>query len=489
MFLIKQIKGIALIVSMFFCLSFAITLTANAQAFSEGFEVVSPLPTGWSASNQSTTIGTTGWFQGSTVWPAQTGTALQYIGANFNNTTGSDDISNWLLTPNRTFSNGDVIKFWTRTATTSNFPDRLQVRLSLAGTSTNTGAGPTGLGDFTTLLLDINPTLAVGGYPNAWTEQTITLSGLAAPTSGRIAFRYFVTFAGPLGDNSNIIGIDTFSYAPGVVAPTSFPRSDFDGDGRTDLSTFRPSMGNWYLNRSTAGFSAVPFGISGDIPVPGDYDGDNRADVAVFRPTATAGVADFFVLRSMSNTVSFTEWGLPADLPVVADYDGDNRDDVAIYRPSTNDFYVLRSTTGTLRYYKWGSPGDIPTPGDFDGDGRAEFAVFRPSQGIWYYRNSTGDAFVAVNWGVAGDIPVFANYDTDTKDDIAVYRPSTGFWYINRSLAGAQQVQWGQAGDIPVPGDYDGDGRYDQAVFRAGAWWLNRSTAGSFNSTPRYYLP
>jgi len=65
------------------------------------------------------------------------------------------------------------------------------------------------VGDFTTLLLDINPTLASGGYPQAWTQYVITLSGLGGPTSGRIAFRYFVTDAGISGSNSDYIGIDT----------------------------------------------------------------------------------------------------------------------------------------------------------------------------------------------------------------------------------------------------------------------------------------
>lgn len=36
------------------------------------------------------------------------------------------------------------------TPTGSNWPDRLQVRLSLAGASTNVGSGPEDLGDFTT---------------------------------------------------------------------------------------------------------------------------------------------------------------------------------------------------------------------------------------------------------------------------------------------------------------------------------------------------
>src|SRR4026208_185859 len=96
----------------------------RAQAITEAFTDITTLPAaGWFTQNNSATIGTTGWFQGNTAVFA--GQAGGYIGANFNNTTGTNTISNWLLTPNRTFSNGDVIKFWTRTTTANPFPDRL----------------------------------------------------------------------------------------------------------------------------------------------------------------------------------------------------------------------------------------------------------------------------------------------------------------------------------------------------------------------------
>ena len=66
------------------------------------------------------------------------------------------------------------------------FPDRLQVRISTNGASTNVGSTATGVGDFTTLLLDINLNYTTNGYPNVWTQFTVTLSGLRllAPRGG-----------------------------------------------------------------------------------------------------------------------------------------------------------------------------------------------------------------------------------------------------------------------------------------------------------------
>ncbi|HSH03445.1 MAG TPA: M36 family metallopeptidase [Anaerolineae bacterium] len=180
-------------------------------ALTEGFDDVTNLP-GWATQNNSDTPGTTDWFQGSDgVFPAQAGDPTAYIGANFNNTAGTQ-ISNWLMTPELTFEAGSTFSFWTRTATGSSWPDRLQVRVSTAGASTDVGTAVADVGDFTNLELDINDTLSVGGYPEVWTQYTIDLSAYAGNT-GRVAMRYYVpTSAGPTGNNSNYIGIDSVEF-------------------------------------------------------------------------------------------------------------------------------------------------------------------------------------------------------------------------------------------------------------------------------------
>jgi len=201
---------------------------AAAQSFSEGFDDVTTLaPAGWAYDNNSTTTGTTGWpplvdkpqargggeYQGvDTVFPAHSGATTSYNADNYSATTGAGTISDWLLTPAVTMMNGDTLSFWTRTATGSIYPDRLQVRLSINGASVNCGTLPEDVGDFTTLLVDINPTLTTGGYPETWTQYTITLSGLTGVQTGRFAFRYYVTDGGPSGANSNYIGVDTLVF-------------------------------------------------------------------------------------------------------------------------------------------------------------------------------------------------------------------------------------------------------------------------------------
>ena len=44
--------------------------------------------------------------------------------------------------------------------------------------------------------------------------------------------------------------------------------------------------GTWYwLNSSNGAFNAAQFGVAEDLPTPADYDGDGRADISVFRPS------------------------------------------------------------------------------------------------------------------------------------------------------------------------------------------------------------
>ncbi len=179
---------------------------ASMPILNEGFSGAGT-PAGWAIVNNSTPGGSTTWFKGNPgVFAAQSGPADSYFAANFLNAPdngAANNISDWFITPTLTFSNGSHVSFFTRS--NGGAPDRLQVRLSTNGGSVNVGATPTSVGDFSTLLLDINPTLAPGGYPSAWVPESFDLSGLSGLVSGRLAFRYFVT---DNSSNGDYIGID-----------------------------------------------------------------------------------------------------------------------------------------------------------------------------------------------------------------------------------------------------------------------------------------
>jgi len=282
------------------------------------------------------------------------------------------------------------------------------------------------------LLIQPDGKFLVGGY-----------SQLSSPT------RYYFTLVRYKGD----------------AAFSNNPSFDYDGDGKSDVSVFRPSENVWYLNQSTNGFSAVRFGNSTDKIVPADYDGDGRTDIAVYRD----GI--WYWLNSSNGGFNAVQFGQAGDVPVPADYTGDGRAELAVYRGGF--WYTLNLASNGFQGVQFGNSTDKPVPADFDADGRTDFAVYR--DGVWYLLRSTA-GFTAVQFGISSDQPTVGDYDGDGKADQAVYR--SGVWYVLGSMQGFYGFQFGAPSDVPVVADYDGDGKTDVAVFRDGIWYMQRSQQG-----------
>ncbi|HUF02607.1 MAG TPA: VCBS repeat-containing protein [Aridibacter sp.] len=234
----------------------------------------------------------------------------------------------------------------------------------------------------------------------------------------------------------------TFGAPSDYIVP-----ADYTGDGKADIAFFRPSTGSWFILRSEDfTYFAFPFGSDGDIPAPGDFDGDGKADPAVFRPSS----GTWFILRSSDSQVSVIPFGVSADKPIVADYDGDGMDDVAVFRSPDSQFWLLRSTLG-VKAYQFGAVGDRTAVGDWTGDGRADVAFYRPSSSEWFVIRSEDDSFFSFPWGVPGDIPAPGDYDGDGRTDPAIWRPGDRTWYIFGSTNGFEAINFGATGDVPVP--------------------------------------
>lgn len=116
-------------------------------------------------------------------------------------------ISSWLMTPVLSVKNGDKISFYTRSDTTGNYTERMQVLMNKSA-SDNVGSLSGSVCSFKTVLIDINPGQASGGYPTTWTKYEYTFSGLSGRTDTRIGFRHYVA----LTSNAKGIGIDLFKF-------------------------------------------------------------------------------------------------------------------------------------------------------------------------------------------------------------------------------------------------------------------------------------
>lgn len=204
-------------------LIFGLFFTSKAQVvLYEGFSApFNPPANGWDVQNLSSPVGSNSWFQGSNAFNALAGGAADYFAVNFNSTSAlgaNNTISNWLITPTLNLVNGAVVQFATRTtAPASGFADRLQLYYSTAGNGTDVGltagTATNTAGTFTNIVLDINSNEAAMGYPDFWIVITATLNGIATPTVGRLAFRYYLTNAGASGINGNFVAIDEFRYS------------------------------------------------------------------------------------------------------------------------------------------------------------------------------------------------------------------------------------------------------------------------------------
>ncbi len=164
-----------------------------------------------------------------------------------------------------------------------------------------------------TLAWDANTAPVIAGYMLYWGTEPGVYSGNAdvgtktsyVVTGLESDKRYYFTVRSySSGGTMSPASKEVSGMPPAIAAPKPAPNpspnpsvqpnhqyrinsGDFDGDGRADVTIYRPEDGVWYILKSSANFGAgmaYQWGTSTDIPVAGDYDGDGRSDIAVWRP-------------------------------------------------------------------------------------------------------------------------------------------------------------------------------------------------------------
>jgi uncharacterized delta-60 repeat protein len=316
------------------------------------------------------------------------------------------------------------------------------------------------------LRLNANGSLDESWFTNGGSGIPLPFSILKAGVAARLQRGKIVIAGGALPTAHTAIRF-------GLSERASTPLFDFDGDGKTDISVYRPSSNtNWILLRSSLGALYTHWGTPTDVAVPADYDGDGKTDIAIYRNGRWEIQNRYWEPIQM---------GSAGDIPRPGDFDGDGEADRAIWQPSTGIWRWRSSVAHNPFMAALGAAGDIPVIADMDGDGVTDPAVFRPSDGNWYWLTLPDGQYHSAHFGTKDDIPVVADYDGDGSTDLSVFRPSTSYWIRLNSSNGQYFAQkFGTTGDIPVAGDYDGDGKYDLAVYRpsSGVWYLLNSSTG-----------
>ncbi|HMS40499.1 MAG TPA: hypothetical protein PKE69_09755, partial [Pyrinomonadaceae bacterium] len=163
-------------------------------------------------------------------------------------------------------------------------------------------------------------TISIGDRTFTVIQGTPFLAGqriLDFDGDGRTDFSAIQNNAGGMiwHNQRSILGYSAASF--GIFADDIPVANDYDGDSRTDIAVWRNSTGVFYVLRSSNNtFQALQFGLTGDNPnVSQDFDGDGKTDFAV---TRVQGNALVWYIQGSTAGFSAIQFGLDTDKPVRA---------------------------------------------------------------------------------------------------------------------------------------------------------------------------
>lgn len=263
----------------------------------------------------------------------------------------------------------------------------------------------------------------------------------------------------------------------------NWTRTDFNGDGRSDLF-WRHSADGWNAiwhsaNSSTNQDVAPESSQLWQIAGYGDFNGDGRSDV-LWRHAAQGWNV---IWRSANPATSVTiaqvasqDWKAAA----VGDFDGDGRSDI-LWRHAVGGWNVYWPAGDSAAARELAPESDqmwrIVGVGDFNGDGSSDILWRHVLQGwnvIWRSGSSLARTEVTAvpsqDWQVAG----IGDFDADGRADI-LWRATQGwnvYWPSGnstnaRELSPVSDPSWKIVGIA----DFDGDGRSDLFWRHLSAGW------------------
>ncbi|GHD71385.1 hypothetical protein GCM10007164_17530 [Luteimonas padinae] len=248
------------------------------------------------------------------------------------------------------------------------------------------------------------------------------------------------------------------------------PRSDFNGDGRSDLFWRKSSNGRnaiWLSGNNTTQQAIAGVVVAWQPVAIGDFDGDGRDDIAWRHPSSGRNV----IWRSgnASDTIAMAGVGTAAwAVAGAGDFNGDGRADL-LWRHAGNGrnaIWLSANAATQQPIVPLSLTWRVAGVGDVNGDGRDDIVWRNASTGqnsVWLSGNSaTSNALSTVSLG--WEIQAVDDFDGDGRADLFWRQPSSGRNALWRSGNSATQIGVPGVGGpwtVVASGDYDGDGRAD----------------------------
>ena len=306
--------------------------------------------------------------------------------------------------------------------------------------------------------------------------------------------------------------IEQLAFANGITTPADLAvvrnaRSDFDGDGRSDVAWLHSSgaFTSWAGRPGGAfvdngGFGANLLDASWQVAGIGDFNGDGNDDLLWRHTTGEIGQWQGQSTGAFGNISGFAANAVDNSWSVVAvgDYNGDGHDDI-FWRHDSGEItewiaqpggsFVNNSAAAvTAIDLGW----SVVASGDFNGDGRAD-VLWRHSSGefVEWQGTPTGALVNAgsVMAGAAGTVIGSADFNDDGRDDVLnrnangsitewIAQASGQFAAVTPNLQ-VNDFDW----DVVGLGDYNGDG-FSDLLWRhssgEGAQWFGTASGEFF---------
>lgn len=258
--------------------------------------------------------------------------------------------------------------------------------------------------------------------------------------------------------------------------PISNARSDFNGDGTSDIlwyNTVTRAVGQYEMHNSVATWKPIGSGAANwQVVTAGDFNGDGADDILWFN-TATRAVGDFEMHGGQATWKPIASSGAVNWQALDAgDFNGDGTDDVLWYNTVTRAVGAYEMHSGQPTWVAIGAGAanwKVVDTGDFNGDGTDDILWYNTvSRAVGEYEMHNGAAtWKAIGTGAANWQAVAAgDFNGDSTDDILWFNTATralgdfemhGGQATWKPIASAGAANW-QAVDA---GDYNGDGTDD----------------------------